>query len=432
MLRKIAHASSENGVNENMRKKLTKKTEKNLLVALDIGTSKVVTFVAETNPDGKINLISIGVAPSKGLKRGVVINIDATVASIQQSVEEAEKWSKCQIHSAYTGISGSHVKSLNSHGIVAIRDHEVSQIDVDRVIDAARAVAIPADQKIIHVLPQEYTIDHQDGIREPIGMCGVRLEANIHIVTGSVSAAENILKCVKRCGLEVADIILQQLASSFAVLTEDEKELGVCLVDIGAGTTDIAVFINGAICHTAVIPIGGDQVTSDIAVALRTPTASADVIKLKYASVLPEEIAGDVTIEVEGVGERPGRTISRRQLAEVVEARYEELFHLVQEELKRSGFGRRLAAGIVLTGGASSIAGGVVLAEAIFKIPVRLGVPVGVLGLPDVIHNPAYATGVGLLLCALHEQNAPLPAEFLAGGIKGVLARMKAWFSTNF
>lgn len=415
-----------------MRKKLTKKVEKNLLVGLDIGTSKVVTLVGEVNAEGKIELISVGSHPSKGLKRGVVVNIDATVASIQASVEAAENMAQCQIHSAYTGISGSHVKSLNSHGIVAIRDQEVTQIDVDRVIDAARAVAIPADQKILHVLPQEYIIDHQDGIREPIGMSGVRLEANVHIVTGAVSAAQNIIKCVKRCGLEVADVILEQLASSYAVLSDDEKELGVCLVDIGAGTTDIAVFVNGAIRHTAVIPIAGDQVTSDIAVALRTPTASAEAIKVRYASALAEEVQGDEMIEVDGVGERPGRTISRRHLAEVVEARYEELFNLIKAELKRSGFERRMASGIVLTGGAASIHGGLLLAESIFKMPVRLGVPIGIEGLSDIIHNPTYATGVGLLLYGLQEQSAPLPAELTAGGIKGVLARMKAWFGTNF
>ncbi len=415
-----------------MRKKLTKKVEKNLLVGLDIGTSKVVTLVGEVDSNGKIELISIGSHPSKGLKRGVVVNIDATVASIQSSVEVAENMAQCQIHSAYTGISGSHVKSLNSHGIVAIRDQEVMQADVDRVLDAARAVAIPADQKILHVLPQEYIIDHQGGIREPIGMSGVRLEANVHIVTGAVSAAQNIIKCIKRCGLEVADVILEQLASSHAVLTEDEKELGVCLVDIGAGTTDIAVFVDGAIRHTAVIPIAGDQVTSDIAVALRTPTASAEAIKLKYANALVEDVRGDEEIEVDGVGERPGRTISKKLLAEVVEARYEELFNLIKAELKRSGFERRMAAGIVLTGGAASIQGGLVLAESIFKAPVRLGIPMGISGLPDVIHNPAYATGVGLLLCGLQEQNAPLPEELTGGGFKGVLARMKAWFGNNF
>lgn len=415
-----------------MRKKSSKKVEKNLLVGLDIGTSKIVAVVGEVSDDGKIDLISVGSHPSKGLKRGVVVNIDATVDSIQKAVEAAENQAQCQIHSAYTGISGSHIKSLNSHGIVAIRDQEVSQADVDRVIDAARAVAIPADQKILHVLPQEYIIDHQEGIREPVGMSGVRLEAKVHMVTGAVSAAQNIIKCVRRCGLDVADIILEQLASSYAVLTDDEKELGVCLVDIGAGTTDIAVFADGAIRHTAVIPIAGDQVTSDIAVALRTPTQSAEAIKVKYANALVEEVKSDEMIEVEGVGERPGRKISRRLLAEVVEARYEELFNLVKAELRRSGFEHVVAAGIVLTGGAASIEGGVVLAESIFKIPVRLGVPTGVTGLSNIIHNPAYATGVGLLLYGQQQQATPAAETLTANGMKGLWGRMRQWFSSNF
>ena len=411
-----------------MRKKHTKKTERNLLVGIDIGTSKIVTLVGEVMEDGKINLISMGTYPSKGLKRGVVVNIDATVASNQSSVAAAES----QIHSAYTGISGSHVKSLNSHGIVAIRDQEVTQTDVDRVLDAAKAVAIPADQKILHVLPQQYIIDHQDGIREPIGMSGVRLEANVHIVTGAVSAAQNIIKCLKRCGLDVVDVILEQVASSYAVLTEDEKELGVCLVDIGAGTTDIAIFQNGAIRHTAVIPIAGDQVTADIAIALRTPTASAEAIKMKYATALSEDVGGDEMLEIDGMGEKSAQSISRRLLAQVVEARYEELFNMVKLELKRSGFEKRIAAGIVLTGGGASIQGGLMLAESIFKVPVRLGVPMGVQGLSDVIHNPSYATGVGLLLYGLQEQNAMYTQDFEGTGLKGLLSRMRSWFGSNF
>ncbi len=415
-----------------MRKKLSKKVEKNLLVGLDIGTSKIVTLVGEIDEDGKIDLISIGTHPSKGLKRGVVVNIDATVASIQSAVEMAENNAECQIHSAYTGISGSHVKSMNSHGIVAIRDQEVTQADVDRVLDAAKAVAIPADQKLLHVLPQEYIIDNQDGIREPVGMSGVRLEANVHIVTGAVSAAQNIIKCVQRCGLEVADVILEQLASSYAVLTEDEKELGVCLVDIGAGTTDIAIFQNGAIRHTAVIPIAGDQVTSDIAIALRTPSASAEGIKVRYATALAEDVKAEEMIEIEAVNERGGQPISRRLLAQIVEARYEEIFNFVKAELKRSGFEKRIAAGIVLTGGGAAVEGGLMLAESIFKTHVRLGVPMGVSGLPGVIHNPAYATGVGLLLYGLQEQNAAYLNENSERGLKGLLGRMKTWFSANF
>lgn len=415
-----------------MRKKPTKKQDKNLLVGLDIGTSKVVAVVGEIDEYGQIELVSVCSHPSKGLKRGVVVNIETTVASIQSAVEEAENLANCQIHSTYTGISGSHIRSLNSHGIVAIRDQEVSQADVDRVIDAARAVAIPADQKILHVLPQEYIIDHQEGIREPVGMSGVRLEAKVHIVTGAVSAAQNIIKCIRRCGLEVTDMMLQQLASSHAVLSEDEKELGVCLIDIGAGTTDIAIFVNGAIRHTVVIPIAGDQVTSDIAIALRTPTQSAEEIKVKYACALAETVASDEMIEVDGVGERTGRTISRKLLAEVVEARYEELFTLIKAEVRRSGFESMIPSGMVITGGGASIDQGVILAESVLKCPVRLGVPTGVSGLPDIIHNPAYATGVGLLLYGQQQQLSGNSDSFSKSGVKGVWSKMRDWFSSNF
>ncbi len=415
-----------------MRKKTTKKQDKNLLVGLDIGTSKVVAVVGEIDEDGQLTIISISNHPSRGLKRGVVVNIEATVASIQSAVEEAENSAQCQIQSTYTGISGSHIRSLNSHGIVAIRDNEVSQADVDRVIDAARAVAIPADQKILHVLPQEYIIDQQEGIREPVGMSGVRLEAKVHIVTGAVSAAQNIIKCVQRCGLEVTDVMLQQLASSYAVLTEDERELGVCLVDIGAGTTDIAIFVNGAIRHTVVIPIAGDQVTADIAIALRTPTHSAEAIKTQYASALAEEVSSEELLEVDGVGERLMRKMSRKLLAEVVEARYEELFTLIKGELRRSGFEHAIPAGIVLTGGGAGIANGLILAESVFKMPVRLGVPIGVAGLAQLINNPAYATGVGLLLYGQQQLASGVTDSFSKSGVKGIFTRMKQWFGSNF
>jgi cell division protein FtsA len=300
---------------------MQKKTEKNLIVGLDIGTSKVVAIVGEIMPEGDLEVIGIGSNPSRGLKKGVVVNIESTVHSIQRAVEEAELMAGCQIHSVYAGIAGSHIRSLNSHGIVAIRDKEVTPGDIERVIDAARAVAIPADQKILHILPQEFVIDNQEGIREPVGMSGVRLEAKVHMVTGAVSAAQNIIKCVRRCGLEVDDIILEQLASSYSVLTDDEKELGVCIVDIGGGTTDIAVFTEGSIRHTAVIPIAGDQVTNDIAVALRTPTQSAEEIKIKYACALTQMASSDETIEVPSVGDRAPRRQARHTLAEVVEPR---------------------------------------------------------------------------------------------------------------
>ncbi|MBA1333539.1 cell division protein FtsA, partial [Candidatus Endoriftia persephone str. Guaymas] len=338
---------------------MTKKIEKNLIIGLDIGTSKVMAVVGDLRPDGEIEIIGIGSHPSRGLKKGVVVNIESTVQSIQRAMEEAELMAGCEIHSVYAGVAGSHIRSLNSYGIVAIRDKEVTQSDVERVVDAARAVAIPADQRILHILPQEFIIDEQEGIRDPIGMSGVRLEARVHMVTGAVSAAQNIIKCVRRCGLEVDDLILEQLASSYAVLSEDEKELGVCLVDIGGGTTDIAVFTGGSIRHTAVIPIAGDQVTNDIAVALRTPTQHAEDIKIKYACALTQLATSDETIEVPSIGDRPPRRLSRQTLAEVVEPRYEELMMLVQAELRRSGYEDVIAGGVVMTGGSAKMEGAI-------------------------------------------------------------------------
>ena len=321
--------------------------DKMMIVGLDIGTSKVVAIVGEIGPDGGIEVVGIGSHPSKGMKKGVVVNIESTVQSIQRAIEEAELMAGCQIHSVYVGIAGSHIRSLNSHGIVAIKDGEVFGPDLERVIDAAQAVAIPADQKILHILPQEYVIDNQEGIKEPLGMSGVRLEAKVHLVTCAVNAAQNIEKCIRRCGLEVEEIILEQLASSYSVLTEDERELGVCLVDVGGGTTDIAIFTDGSIRHTGVIPIAGDQVTNDIAMALRTPTQHAEEIKIKYACALTQLAGADETIKVPSVGDRAPRDLSRQSLAEVVEPRYDELFTLVQAELRRSGFEDMVAAGIV-------------------------------------------------------------------------------------
>jgi cell division protein FtsA len=411
---------------------MARKDGKDLIVGLDIGTSKVVAIVCEATDDG-IEIIGIGSHPSRGLKKGVVVNIESTVQSIQRAVEEAELMAGCEIHSVYAGIAGSHIRSLNSHGIVAIRDSEVAQGDVDRVIDAARAVAIPADQKMLHVLPQEFIIDNQEGITEPIGMSGVRLEAKVHIVTGAVSAAQNIVKCVRRCGLEVDDIILEQLASSYAVLSEDEKGLGVCLVDIGGGTTDIAVFTDGAIRHTAVIPIAGDQVTNDIAVALRTPTQYAEEIKIKYGCALTQIASPQESIEVPGVGERRPRRMARQTLAEVIEPRYDELFTLVQAELRRSGFEDLIAAGIVLTGGSSKMEGVVELAEEVFHMPVRLGMPQNVSGLSEVVRNPIHSTGVGLLIYGHQQRFArSRPALRVASSGKSIWARMKSWFQGNF
>jgi cell division protein FtsA len=412
---------------------MAKNKEKNIITGLDIGTSKVVALVGEVTPDGTVDIIGIGRHPSRGLKRGVVVNIEATVDSIQRAVAEAELMAGCEVNAVYAGIAGSHIRSLNSHGIVAIRDQEVSQADVDRVIDAAKAVVIPADQKILHILPQEFMIDNQGSIKEPIGMAGIRLETRVHIVTGAVSAAQNIAKCVRSCGLEVKDIILEQLASSHAVLTEDEKELGVCVIDIGGGTTDIAIFLNGAIQYTAVIPIAGDQVTNDIAMALRTPTKAAEAIKINYSCAIPEMASANEMIEVMSVNDRPGRKISVKTLSEVVSARYEELFMLVKNEIRRSGFDNRIAAGIVITGGGSNVQGAIELAEICFEMPVRHGCAQRVTGLQEATANSSLATSVGLLLHGFKQQydgGYVVPTMNVNG--KGMLTRMREWFKGNF
>jgi cell division protein FtsA len=413
-----------------------------MIVGLDIGTSKVVAIVGSVTDEGELEIVGIGSHPSRGMKKGVVVNIESTVQSIQRAIEEAELMAGCQIHSVYAGIAGSHIRSLNSHGIVAVRDREVYPLDLERVIDAAQAVAIPADQKILHVLPQEYILDNQEGIKEPLGMSGVRLEAKVHLVTCAVNAAQNIEKCIRRCGLELEDIILEQLASSYSVLTDDERELGVCLVDIGGGTTDIAIFTEGAIRHTGVIPIAGDQVTNDIAMALRTPTQYAEEIKIKYACALTQLARPDETIKVPSVGDRPPRDLSRQALAEVVEPRYDELFTLVQAELRRSGYEDLIAAGIVLTGGTSRMEGVVELAEEIFHTPVRIGIPHNVQGLTDIVRNPIYATGVGLLHYGAMQQKggqtrsgaraARSRGSSVGSGQPGVIARLRHWIQNNF
>ena len=401
-------------------------------VGLDIGTTKVAVVVAEPDERGALKVVGVGYAPSNGIRRGVVVDIESTVQSIQRAIEEAELMAGCEIHSVHAGIAGSHIRSMDSHGIVAIRDREVTQQDVDRVIEAARAVAIPADQKILHTLPQEFIIDHQDGIRHPIGMSGVRLEARVHLVTGAVSAAQNIYKCVKRCGLEVDDLVLEQLASSYAVLSEDERELGVCLVDIGGGTTDIAIFKGGAIRHTSVIPIAWDQVTNDIAVALRTPTQHAEEIKIRYACALRQLASSSETIEVPSIGDRSPRRLNRQTLAEVVEPRYDELLTLVQAELRRSGYEELIAGGVVLTGGSAKIEGLIDLAEEVFHMPVRLGIPEGVTGLADVVRNPIYATGVGLLQFGYRNRAAQMQEAGGGSSVKAVWNRMRDWFQGNF
>ena len=407
------------------------KETKELVVGLDIGTSKVVALVAEVRPDGVLEVLGMGSHESKGLKKGVVVNIESTVSAIQRALEEAELMADCKIASVFTGIAGSHIRSFNSTGMVAIKDREVTALDVDRVIETARAVNIPTDQQILHVLRQEFIIDGQEDVREPIGMSGVRLEVKVHIVTGAVSSAQNIVKCVRRCGLEVNDLILQPLASARAVLSEDEKDLGVCLVDIGGGTTDIAIFTHGAIRHTAVIPIAGDQITNDIAMALRTPTPDAETIKIRHGVSLRQLADANEMVEVPGIGERAPRMMSRQTLAEVIEPRVEELFSLVQKVLRESGFEELLSSGVVLTGGSATMQGMVELGEEIFHMPVRIGLPVYSGGLADVVRNPRYATAMGLLLEGASQlQQGHVMRQ--GGSFKAVLARMREWFQRNF
>ncbi len=408
-----------------------RRDQRNLIVGLDIGTSKVVALVADLTPDGRLEVIGMGTHESKGLKKGVVINIEATVNAIQRALEEAELMADCKIQRVYAGIAGSHIRSFNSTGMVAVKDKEVTPLDIDRAIETARAMPIPTDQQVLHILTQEFLIDGQDGIREPLGMSGVRLEVKVHIVTGAVSAAQNIVKCVRRCGLEVADLVLQPLASSISVLSEDEKELGVVLVDIGGGTTDIAIFREGAIRHTAVIPIAGDQVTNDIAMALRTPTPEAELVKLRHGCALRQLADAGELIEVPGLGDRPPRQLSRQTLAEVIEPRVEELYTLVQQVLRQSGFEELLSSGIVLTGGSSVMQGMVELGEEIFHMPVRLGVPRYAGGLADVVQSPRYATVMGLLA----EGRSQVQRGILArqtGSFGATLRRMREWFQRNF
>ena len=373
------------------------KKENDYVVALDIGTSKVVCLIGQLTDSHAVEIVALGSYPSSGLKKGVVVNIDATTDAIQKSMDQAKNSFDGKLKNVYVGIAGNHIKSLNSHGIVGIKDKEVTPFDIDRVIEAAQAVAIPSDQKVLHVLPQEFVIDDQDSIREPLGMSGVRLESHVHLVTCANNAIQNIEKCVKRCGITLDGFVLEQLASSYSVLSEDEKELGVCIVDIGGGTTDIAIFNSGSISFTGVIPIAGDQVTSDIAVALRTPTSQAEELKQKYGCAVAEFTSESETIEVAGVGGRAPRELSRKALAEIVEPRYVELFELVKAEIQRNGFDGKIPAGIVLTGGTSKMEGVVELAESIFQTSVRIGVPENFKGMESVLKNPIYATSLGLL-----------------------------------
>ncbi len=409
------------------------KEHPDLLVGLDIGTTKICAVVGERTPEG-LRVIGHGTHPSTGLRKGVVINIEATVQSIKRAVEEAEMMSDREIRRVYAGVAGGHIRGFNSHGVIALKDREVRAGDVRRVLDAARAVAIPMDREVLHVIPQEYIVDDQDGIREPLGMSGVRLEARVHMVTGAVTSAQNIVKCCNRAGLEVADIVLEPLASAEAVLTDDERELGVLLVDMGGGTTDICVASGGSVCHTSVLALGGNHVTNDIAVGLRTPSAEAEKIKHRFGCAVTELVGKDETLEVPSVGGQRPRVLNRRILAEIVEPRVEELFALVREDLVKHGVENLVASGVVLTGGGASLAGACELAERVFGWPVRRGVPAGVEGLFDALRAPAYATGVGLVLYAARSREER-PLDLRDGDDKlfaRIAQRMKGWFRDFF
>jgi cell division protein FtsA len=402
----------------------------NLIVGLDIGTTKICAIVAEATEAG-IDIVGIGTHPSKGLRKGVVVDIESTVDSIKHAVEEAELMADCEITSVYAGIAGGHIDGFNSHGIVAVKNQEVTESDVRRVIDAAKAVAIPMDREVIHVIPQEFIIDEQDGIREPIGMSGVRLEAKIHIVTAAVTSAQNIVKCANKAGLNVVDIVLEPLASAEAVLAQDERELGVCLIDIGGGTTDIAVFVDGSIKHTSVLGIGGYHLSNDIAVGLRTPFDEAERIKKRFGVASARFLGSDDIITVPSVGGRRPREVSRKILCEIIEPRVEEILGLAQQEIVKSGLDARIPSGVVLTGGCAALAGISDLAEEIFESPVRLGMPANIGGLQDVVRDPMYATGVGLILFGYSQAKGKSTSRFRIrdeGIFRRVKQRMRDWF----
>jgi cell division protein FtsA len=409
--------------------------DSSIVVGLDIGTTKICAIIAEVNGNRAVDIIGIGTSPSKGLRKGVVVNIDVTVESIRRAIAEAELMAGVKAGAAFVGIAGGHIKGINSRGVIAIsgKDHEVTPQDVERVVDAAKAVALPVDREVIHVLPQEFLIDGQAGIKEPVGMSGVRLEAEVHIVTGAVTSAQNIIKCANRAGLEVQDIVLQQLASSEATLAQDEKDLGVVLVDIGGGTSDIAVFVEGSIYHTAVLSLGGDHVTNDIAIGLRTPAHEAEAIKKKYGCALASLVKQDETIEVASVGGRRPRILSRQTLCEIIQPRIEEIFGLVEREIHRAGYGSQVAGGVVVTGGSSIMEGVPELAEQIFDLPVRRGLPTGVGGLTDVVASPIYATGVGLVLYGGEHRHQRRFNKVTDRNIfDRVVARMREWFGELF
>lgn len=403
----------------------------NIVTGLDIGTTKICAVMAEIR-DGKAEVIAIGEAPSHGLRKGVVINIESTVSSIKEAIQDAERMAGSRVESVYAGIAGGHIRGFNSHGIVAISGNEVSQSDIDRVIDAAKTVALPADRDVIHIIPQEYIVDDQDGIRDPIGMCGRRLEAKIHIVTGAVTSAQNIVKCAHKCGLSVNDIVLEQLASGLAVLSDDEKELGVGLIDIGGGTTDIALFRDGAIQHTSVIAIGGRHLTNDIAVGLRTPQTEAEKIKRRFGTAVHELVQAGDMIEVPRLGTQKNRILNRDILVEILRPRVEEIFDLVNREIDRIRYAELLASGIVLTGGTTLLPGMAEVAEEILGLPVRIGLPDRIEGLRDELRNPMYATGVGLVRYGIQDRMESFiePAE--QNMYSRVRQRMGSWLHEMF
>lgn len=403
-----------------------------IVVGLDIGTTAVTVAVGEVQPEGRVDVIGVGTAASRGLRKGVVINIEATVNAIAKAVAQAETMAGCEVSSVFAAISGSHIKAFNSHGIVGIKGKEVSQFDVERVIEAAKAVALPVDREILHVLPQEFVIDDQDGVREPLGISGVRLEANVHMITGSIASAQNIVKCANRCGLAVEDIIVSPLASARAVLSNEEQELGVCLVDIGGGTTDVVVYSGGAVKYTNVLSVGGNHITSDIAAGLRTPVASAELIKCQYGTSLASVVSKDETIEVPSTGGRAARVLSKMVLAEIIEPRATEMLSLLQTDLIRSGSEDALTSGIVLTGGGANLPGIAKVAEQIFNLPVRIGYPSGVGGLIDLVKDPEYATAVGLLIHGAQNHGVRRTTKGGANLVGRTIRKVSAWFGEHF
>ncbi|BDY06674.1 cell division protein FtsA [Ferrimonas sp. YFM] len=411
---------------------MTKSQERNLIVGLDIGTSKVVAIIGEVLPDGAISIAGLGSQPSRGMDKGGVNDLDSVSRSIKNAIGQAEMMADCQVDSVFLSISGRHVDSQNEKGMVSIDDDEVTQDDVDHAIHTARSVKIPTERRILHVLPQEFTIDEQEGIRSPVGISGMRMEVDVHIVTCSNDWAKNIIKCVERCGIQVEDLVFSALASADSVLTQDEKDLGACLVDIGGGTTDISIYTNGALRHCAVIPVAGNQVTSDIAKIFRTPLSYAEQIKVQYASARSALVSQEESIDVHSVGGRPSRTMSRHTLAEVVEPRYQEIFELVQEELRASGFEEQVAAGVVLTGGTSAIEGAVEVAEECFGMPVRVAVPHEPKGLKEYVSEPSFATSVGLLYFGAERIRDREVERHTKHGVTSLLDRIQGWFKGEF